>query len=226
MSNLLIGYSGFVGSNLDHSKYNVFINSTNYEGIKDEFFDHVMCCGFSGTKYIANKNPTEDWNKIKQLLDTILTIKCNKFTLISTIDIYFDHAYGKHRKKIEDILKNYFSESLTIVRLPGIYGKNLKKNAMYDLIHNHNLDQISLKDQYQWYSLFDLESDIASNMHKKIIELFPEPILIEEINNNIFQFDTKYFSSLKPTKHYDNKPYIYSKELVLKKIKQDISKIK
>ena len=56
MSNLLIGYSGFVGSNLDHSKYDVFINSKNYQGIENQTFDHVMCCGFSGTKYIANKN--------------------------------------------------------------------------------------------------------------------------------------------------------------------------
>jgi hypothetical protein len=226
MNNLLIGYTGFVGSNLDHSKYEVFINSKNYQSIENQTFDHVMCCGFSGTKYIANKNPIEDWNKIKQLLETILTIQCNKFTLISTIDVYFDHAYGKHRKKIEEVLKDYFSETLTIVRLPGIYGKNLKKNAIYDLMHNHNLDQISLKDQYQWYSLFDLESDIASNMDKKIIELFPEPILIEEINDSIFKFDTGSFSTLDPTKHYDNKPYIYSKELVLKKIKRDIPKIR
>ena len=160
------------------------------------------------------------------MLDTILTIKCNKFTLISTIDIYFDHAYGKHRKKIEDVLKDYFSESLTIVRLPGIYGKNLKKNAIYDLMHNNNLNQISLKDQYQWYSLFDLDIDITSNMDKKIIELFPEPITIEEINNSIFRFDTESFSTSEPTKLYDNKPYIYNKELVIEKIQQGISKIR
>ena len=226
MNNMLIGYTGFVGSNLDHSKYDIFINSKNYHSIKNQSFDNVICCGFSGTKYIANKNPTEDWNRIKELLDTILTIQCNNFILISTIDIYFDHAYGEHRKEIEDILRDYFVERLTIVRLPGIYGKNLKKNAIYDLMHNHNLNQISLKDQYQWYSLFDLETDMASNMDKKIIELFPEPILIEEINNAIFQFDAGSFSTSDPTKHYDNKPYIYSKELVLEKIKRDIPKIK
>jgi hypothetical protein len=185
-----------------------------------------MCCGFSGTKYIANRNPKEDWDRIKQLLNTILTIRCHKFTLISTIDIYFDHAYGEHRKKIEDILKDYFSESLTIVRLPGIYGKNLKKNAIYDLIHNNNLNQISLKDQYQWYSLFDLDSDMNSYSDKKIIELFPEPILIEEINDSIFQFDETYFSSSKPTRDYNIKPYIYSKELTIKKIRQAIPNIK
>jgi hypothetical protein len=223
---MFIGYTGFVGSNLDHSKYDVFINSKNYQSIKNQTFDNVMCCGFSGTKYIANKNPTEDWNRIKQLLDTILTIKCNKFTLISTIDIYFDHAYGKHRKKIEDILKDYFTEILTIVRLPGIYGKNLKKNAIYDLMHNHNLNQISLKDQYQWYSLFDLDTDIIANIDKKIIELFPEPILIEEINDSIFQFKIGSFSTSESTKHYNNKPYIYSKELVIKKIQQAMPNIK
>lgn len=226
MNNLLIGYTGFVGSNLDHSKYDTFINSKNYQHIQNQSFNNVMCCGFTGTKYIANKNPIEDWNRVKQLLDTILTIRCNKFTLISTIDIYADHAYGIHRKKIEDILKDYFTEILTIIRLPGIYGKNLKKNAIYDLIHNHNLNQISLKDQYQWYSLFDLESDIVSNTDKKIIELFPEPILIEEINNAIFQFDSKCFSDSEPTKHYDNKPYLYSKKLVIKKIQQAIPNIK
>jgi len=219
MSNLLIGYTGFVGSNLDHNKYDIFINSKNYKDIKNKTFDNVVCSGFSGTKYLANNNPKEDWRRINSLLEVLLTIKCNYFKLISTIDVYYDHPYGKHRSKIEEILLNKF-KNIKIFRLSGIYGKNIKKNAIYDLLRNNNLNQISLDDQYQWYSLSDLEEDISKNYTEVIIELFPEPILIGDVNHKFFHYDKCVFSKSPPTKYYDFKPYIYDKSKVLEKIER------
>lgn len=221
MKNALIGYSGLVGSNLNHANYSYLINSKNSQLIKNQNFNNVVCCGFSGTKYLANLYPQQDWQNIKRLLDLLLTIKCEKFTLISTIDIYENHAYGKHRKKIEKILKNNF-KNFYIIRLPGIYGKNLKKNALYDLINKHELHKIYLKDQYQWYYLKDLDEDLLSEERCK--ELFTEPITIEEINNNIFHYDINLFGKIK-SKHYDKKPYIYNKETVVQKIKNFIESL-
>lgn len=220
MKNALIGYSGLVGSNLDHNNYSYLINSKNSQLIKNQTFDNIVCCGFSGTKYLANMYPEQDWQNIQSLLSLLSTIKCKKFTLISTIDIYEDHAYGKHRKQIEEILQNHF-ENFYVIRLPGIYGKNLKKNALYDLTNKHELHKISLKDQYQWYHLEDLDKDLLGD--KKVKELFTEPITIEEINNSIFYYEKSLFGNVK-SKHYERKPYIYNKETVIQKIKRFVSK--
>ena len=224
-NNLLIGNTGFVGSNLDHKKYDIFINSKNYKDIKYKTFNNVVCAGFSGTKYLANNNPKEDWEKIKNLLDVLLTIQCNYFRLISTIDIYYDHPYGKHRAKAEEILLSKFS-NIKIFRLPGIYGNNLKKNAIYDLINNNNLNMISLEDEYQWYCLSDLENDINKNYIVDTIELFTEPISIDEINDNLFHYEKNVFSQQPSTKHYNFRPYIYDKSQVLNKLRTFIKDFK
>jgi hypothetical protein len=223
--NLLIGHTGFVGSNLNHKDFDKFVNSKNYKDIKNNNYKKVVCCGFSGTKYMANADPTKDWNNIKNLLDVLETIKCESFVLISTIDVYYQHSYAKHRLKIENILSSKFS-NIKIYRLPGVYGKNIKKNAIYDLIHKHNLDQISPQDRYQWYSLDDLNDDINKNKSKfKIIELFPESITIQKINNMFFNYDENLFSKKSPTKNYNHKPYLYDQSNVLKKLKTFLEKI-
>ena len=71
MKNALIGYSGLVGSNLDHNNYSYLINSKNSQLIKNQTFDNIVCCGFSGTKYLANMYPEQDWQNIQSLLSLL-----------------------------------------------------------------------------------------------------------------------------------------------------------
>lgn len=69
--------------------------------------------------------------------------------LISTIDVYKNpvdvdedtvidtdglQAYGLNRYYLEQWVEEGFPDHL-IIRLPGLYGKNLKKNFIYDFIH-------------------------------------------------------------------------------------------
>lgn len=149
MSVILVGYTGFVGSNL-RSQYN-FDGLYNSKNIKEAYGknpDLLIYSGVPAQKFLANKNPEEDFEVIKNAIENIKKINPKKIVLISTIDIYkkpidvFEdtevipedlEAYGKNRYYLENWVKDNFNDYL-IVHLPGLYGKNIKKNFIYDLI--------------------------------------------------------------------------------------------
>ena len=104
----IIGYNGFVGSNLIRQyDFDLFYNSKNYKEIENKEFNLVVCCGISAAKWWANLNGNEDLNNINNLLNSLKTIKCNRFVLISTIDVY-DNINGDFTKpKPVDIRINW-----------------------------------------------------------------------------------------------------------------------
>ena len=146
----IIGYTGFVGSNLDNQiKFDEKYNSKNIDEIRGKEFDIVYCAGVSAVKWFANQNPEKDIAGINSLIENLKTIKTRIFVLISTIDIYpeFENinedtlpniskqdAYGKNRYYLENWVKNNF-ENYLIVRLPALFGKGLKKNFIYGQKH-------------------------------------------------------------------------------------------
>lgn len=148
----LIGYTGLVGSNLMLQRsFNKTYNSRNISEIEGEKFDQLVCAGVSGTKFLANGYPEQDKNNILKLIENIKKIReVKKFILISTVDVYpnvsagdettdienigLNHYYGTHRADVEKFIKEYFDDYL-IVRLPAIYGENLKKNFIFDMIY-------------------------------------------------------------------------------------------
>lgn len=237
--NCLIGYTGFVGSNIlnySNNNYEYLINSKNIETIKNKQFGTIVCAGVSAKKWQANEKPNEDLENINKLLDILKTVKCEKFILISTIDIYKNtnnninkvvnqdnHAYGKNRYYLEKELEKTF-ENLYIIRLPGLFGYNLQKNVIYDLINNNN-PTFNIKSKFQWYYIGDIVEDInkAIENKEKIVDLFPEPIEMNEIvgiikkysnkeitykeSNNIITYDLYY----KNNRYYNNKKYIIEK---------------
>ena len=146
----LIGYNGFVGSNLMKKMiFNDYYNSKNIEEIVGKEYDLVISTGITGTKYLANKYPQRDFKQIKQYLNILKTVKLKKLVFISTIDVYDKlenvtensviksenlHAYGKNRLFAEKFVQKNF-ENFNIIRLPALFGENLKKNFLYDLIY-------------------------------------------------------------------------------------------
>lgn len=146
----LVGYTGFVGSNLNKSeKFDGLFNSKN---ISDAFGgnpDLLVYSGVPAEKFLANKEPEKDLAIINNAIENIKKINPKKIVLISTIDIYKNpievnedtvidienlQAYGLNRHKLEEWVKENFDDYL-IVRLPGLYGQNIKKNFVYDLIN-------------------------------------------------------------------------------------------
>lgn len=149
----IVGFSGFVGSNLcaQHS----FDGRYNSKNIEQAFYtkpDLLVYSGVPAEKFLANKFPEKDLDIIEEAQNNIWKIQPKKLVLISTIDVYKSpcgvdeetkieteglQAYGHNRYKLEEWVfdnKDQFDKIL-IVRLPGLFGQNLKKNFIYDMIH-------------------------------------------------------------------------------------------
>ena len=55
-----------------------------------------------------------------------------------------------------------------IIRLPGLVGKGLKKNAIFDLKHNNNLNQIDSRGVFQFYPMQNLDTDVGKTLAKTL----------------------------------------------------------
>ena len=215
----LIGYSGFVGSNLlEQCEFDLKYNSKNFREMKVQSFSEIICAGVSAVKWQANKEPELDKKRIQELMDVLSTVSASRFVLISTIDVYpsrqghdedFDchslpnHAYGSNRLYFEDFCLKTFPKC-HILRLPGLFGKGLKKNIIYDLLNKNGLEMINPRSSYQYYYLKNLWADIqkAINEDIRIMNLFTAPICTKEIVDKFFE-DTVYGSNPSPEGHYD-----------------------
>lgn len=204
--NALVGYSGFVGSTLlKQFNFDDLYRSTNISEIQGKTYDTVVCAGAPAVKWLANKNPIQDKQSIDSLISHISTIKCNRFVLISTVDVFNDsskavestavdtnglHPYGLHRYQLEEFVKTHFDDFL-IVRLPGLVGPGLKKNVIYDFLNNNNLDAIDHRGVFQFYPMVNLWSDIkvAIKSNCNLIHLTSEPISVKEIASECFNIN-------------------------------------
>jgi hypothetical protein len=198
----LIGHTGFVGSNLARQgKFEALFNSKNIEQMRGGRFGLVVCAGVQAKKWWANQNPEADWKGISQLLDVLNSIQAEKFALISTVDVYpnpvgvtestpitgNNHVYGAHRYRIEESARRQFPNGY-VVRLPGLFGHGLKKNVIFDLLHDNNLEQINPESVYQYYNLDHLWPDIQLCFQKDLhlLNVATEPVRTAEIIDRYF----------------------------------------
>lgn len=175
----IIGYSGFVGGNLDKQiKFDKKYNSKNISEICGEKFDILYCAGISAVKWYANQNPEKDLENVNRLIDKLKNVEAKKIVVISTIDIYDtlgevneetlpdkhkQDSYGKNRYHFEKWVKNNFDDYL-IIRLPALFGEGLKKNFIYDLLNP--LPSIILNNKWE-----ELERNLSNekfNILRKI----------------------------------------------------------
>ncbi|TLU73976.1 NAD-dependent epimerase/dehydratase family protein [Lichenicoccus roseus] len=172
----LIGHTGFVGSNLLRRRdFDATYNSSSIGDIDGRRFDAVVCAGAAGVKWWANQNPGEDRVRIEGLMRHLDTIEASHFTLVSTVDVYDTpvgvdeddepspdrlHPYGRNRLMLERHVVDRFADHL-VVRLPGLFGPGLKKNAIHDLMHGERLGGIDPASRLQWYPLDRLADDLA-----------------------------------------------------------------
>jgi len=204
MSNdALIGYTGFVGSTLARGRsFSGLFNSRNIEDIRGQSFDQVVCAGVSAVKWLANKEPAQDWDGISRLIAALKSIRTQSFVLVSTIDVYGDpngqteldapateglHPYGLHRLRLEEFVAETF-ENHTILRLPALFGTGLKKNAIFDLIHRNQPEKIVPNAKFQWYPLRRLSEDLekVTAAGIRLANITTEPVEMESIRRRFF----------------------------------------
>jgi len=248
----LIGYTGFIGQKLlSQKKFSFLYNSKNIHKIKNKKFNNVFCAGAPGIKWLANKFPKKDLNSINNLKKNIGKMKCKKFILISTVDVYSNpidkseenvprpsakNSYGKNRLDLEKyVVKNF--DNFLIVRLTALVGKGLKKNILHDIKNKFQLDKINKRSVYQYYPVDNLLNDIRklSKEKNKVIHLNSEPVEVNEIleNNSLILPDKR---NKKKRELYDLKSiyskkyikivnYFYNKKKILSVIKKYINEI-
>ena len=203
MKNALIGHNGFLGSNLKHqTKFGFFFNSENIHTIKNNIYDLVICCAPNAEKWLANKEPIKDLENIKKLILNLKDIRCNQFILISTVDVFSTPCdideetfvdekklkpYGLNRRFLEKFVEKNFINQM-IVRLPGLVGKGLKKNAIFDFHNNNQISKIDSRNCYQFYPVAELWKYIilANNLNLKLIHFSSEPISVYDISKECF----------------------------------------
>ena len=199
----LIGHTGFVGSNLSHQgAFDAVFNSKNFRSLAGRKFDEIWCAGVQAAKWFANEHPEEDWNGISALFDVLDTVEAERFVLISTIDVFrspmavdettrphYDglHPYGLHRLRAEDRVRKLFTKHL-IVRLPALYGEGLKKNVLYDFLHNNNLASIHADAIFQFYGVPRLtrDIDVAASAGLDLVHFTVEPVSVAELATHGF----------------------------------------
>lgn len=247
MNRALIGFTGFVGGNiLAQTKMNSLYNSINISDIRNRKFDLLVCAGIRAEKWKANQNPQNDLENVSNLIDNLKSVKASKFIHISTVDVYsnligvressiIDRSslapYGKHRLLFEEFVKSNFA-NVIIVRLPGLFGKGLKKNFIYDLIHNNVMDYTHKDSQFQFYNLSKIWNDIkiAMDNHLSLVNLVSPPILASDLAEKCFgvKFTNvtekppiKYDIQTKYSKLFDSRGnYLGTKKIILDDIKE------
>ena len=202
MSSALIGHTGFVGGNLLRQRsFDDCFNSSNIEQIGGRSFDLVVCSGVPAEKWKANAAPERDLDNIERLTRALEHANAQKLVLISTIDVFINpvgvdedsptpmeglHAYGRNRRRLEQIVSSRFDA--TIVRLPGLYGPGLKKNIIYDFLHDNDVHKIDSRGVFQFYNLDRLWRDIAVAIDNELslVHLPCEPVSVADVARAAF----------------------------------------
>lgn len=196
--NALIGYSGFVGGTLlKQASFEALYRSSNISEIEHRSFDTVVCAGAPAQKWLANKDPEGDRQKIDGLIAHLDNIECKTFILISTVDVFKSplgvdentpvdetdlHAYGLNRRRLERFVEQRFPEHL-VVRLPGLVGPGLRKNIIYDCLNDNNLAAIDSRGVFQFYPMVNLWSDIGTALDAglRLVHLTAEPVSVADV---------------------------------------------
>lgn len=147
---IIVGYTGFVGNNICSSTdFDGFYNSKNIDKAYGTNPDLLVYSGVKAEKYTANLFPEKDKELIEDAKRNIELINPKQIVLISTIDVLDDvngkdedavineealEAYGYNRYQLEKwVIANY--KNHLIIRLPALFGENIKKNFIFDLIN-------------------------------------------------------------------------------------------
>ncbi len=150
MNKSLVGYTGFVGGNLARqTHFSGLYNSKNISAAYGTKPGLLVFAGVRAEKFLAQNNPDEDFNLVKEAAENIKKIAPERLCLISTVDVFHNpagpneetlpktqnlHPYGANRLWLEGAVTG-LGIPTTILRLPALYGHGLKKNFLYDYIH-------------------------------------------------------------------------------------------
>ena len=199
----LIGHTGFVGMSLKKQHYfDACFRSTDIQDIGNHSYNLLVCAGAPAKKWLANQQPDQDRATISKLINALSSVRCERFILISTVDVFKKpmgvdesssvetaglHPYGLHRRELEKFVEQQFPSAL-IVRLPGLVGPGLKKNIIYDIHNQNELSKVDSRGVFQFYPMVNLWADLQRLMGLRVqlAHLTAEPISVSEVSEEGF----------------------------------------
>lgn len=220
MKTALIGSTGFVGGNiLAQHAFDDLYNSKNIAEIHGKEYELVVSAGAPAVVWYANQHPEEDMQILQGLMEHLKQVQAQQFVLISSVDVYTDRVgvdedtgidpakgtpYGRNRLALEQFVRQQFSHAL-IVRLPALFGKGIKKNFVFDLLHTNALDFTHKDSIFQYYDLSNLWSDIErAHQHKiELLNIAVEPITASDVAHEVFGIEFTNVTVDKPPMYYD-----------------------
>lgn len=202
----LIGATGYVGQTLLRQRaFEHQFNSKTIASIQGGDFGLMVCAGAPAQKWIADGDPEADLANLKALAEHLAAAKAEQVILISTVDVFPDSRgkdegsqidesrltpYGANRLWLERYVADRFENTL-VVRLPGLVGPGLRKNAVFDFRNDNNLHMIDHRAVYQFYPMVNLWADlqVAVNAGLPLVHLTAEPVSIGEVARGGFGLD-------------------------------------
>jgi NAD-dependent epimerase/dehydratase family protein len=177
----LIGYTGFVGSNLAAAHdFTDLYNTANIDQIRGRSYDLVVTAASRADSHRINHHGAEDLAEIDAYVALLSTADIAQLVLVSTVCIYPGTAspgahpngpdeetplspagltpYGANRLHMEQVLADRFPT--LALRLPQLYGLGLKKGIVYDLLNDYRVEHIRPDGLFQYYDLSRLWADV------------------------------------------------------------------
>jgi hypothetical protein len=206
MPDALIGHTGFVGGTLLRQRpFDELYNSKTVEAIAGKSFGLLVVSAMPAAKWIANRDPAGDRAVLDRLTGCLRQVRAERVVVMSTVDVYpnpvgvdedsaidpaAQQTYGRNRLLLERTAAEHFPRVL-VVRLPGLFGEGLKKNAVYDLLHDNDVHKIHAGSVFQFYNLDRLWRDIhiADATGLTLMNFATEPVSIRDVAWEAFGLD-------------------------------------
>ena len=178
MRSALIGWTGFVGSNIAAAhEFTDRYNTSNIDEIRGRSYDLVVSAAARADSHRINNEGEQDRAEIDAYVELLGTVDIGKLVLVSTVCIYPGDTsstepgpdettpltadgltpYGANRLHMEQALAERF-DTLAL-RLPQLYGGGLKKGIVYDLLNDYRVEFIRPDGRFQYYDLRRLWAD-------------------------------------------------------------------
>lgn len=201
---VLVGSTGLIGQVLREAhEFGALFNSSNIHEAPSfrEPIERLYLACMPAEKWKANAAPLDDFNNMNSIIQNLRHLpEPAEVIVYSTIDVHGQTAYytdgtpeifaidyGTNRYIFEMLVKAAFCNSVvTIIRLPALFHRLIKKNILFDLLTDNNVEKININSAYQWYCLDDLWQDTKKAISGTTNELYPAPIETSEIIERFF----------------------------------------